>query len=250
MARRGRARNVVSIKCIHCKAREIGLCQPIPIEDLSIVEDIKLGEEQLDAGAHLYHEGDVTGETYNLIEGWIALYHLLPDGRRQILEFLLPGAFFGWHYDAGGPMTHSALCVNDAVVCKFPRQKLIELFMTHPEIALRMTRLCARDRVTVHENLTNLGRRSAIERVAHLLYELHHRLRPGQQWGGTQELPLTQELISDAVGLSPVHTNRTMRNLSRLGAIAYRRGAISIADPDKLARLAALTDDTMLRASA
>lgn len=221
------------LRCLACKARHVGLCQPLGGGELDVVARFKNGDRRLAAGEHLYHEGDVVNEVYNLTGGWVLLYHLLDDGRRQILEILLPGAFFGLQPDANQPMSHSAVCATAAEICVFRRRDIMNLFLERADLAVRTIALCARERIAIHDHLTSLGRRTARERIVHLLVEIDHRLRAIQP-GAPAIVPLTQAQIGDVTGLSEVHVNRILQDLRAEGAVEISRGMLQILRPDKL----------------
>jgi CRP-like cAMP-binding protein len=224
------------LRCFACKARHLGLCQPLGAGDLGIVARFKSGDRRLAACAHLYHEGDVVNEVYNLTGGWVLLYHLLEDGRRQILEILLPGAFFGLQPDSNQPMSHSAVCATAAEFCVFRRRDIMNLFLEHADLAVRTIAMCARERIAIHDHLTSLGRRTARERIVHLLIEIDHRLREIEP-GAPAIVPLTQAQIGDVTGLSEVHVNRILQDLRAEGVVGISRGMLQILRPDKLTEL-------------
>jgi CRP-like cAMP-binding protein len=226
-------------RCVACKARRIGLCQPLAESEIGIVANFKIGDRHFAAGDHLYHEGDLTREVYNLLEGWVLLYQLLPDGRRQIVEILLQGAFFGFQPDIKSEMSHSAVCATPVKVCVFPKSKLIDLFREHTELALRALTMCARDRLGIHEHLTSVGRRTARERLAHLLFELDNRIQ-ARSAGAPSAIPLTQTQIGDALGLSEIHVNRTLQAFRKGGLVSLGRGLIRVLRPGHLAGIAGI----------
>ena len=228
--------------------RDDAICAPLSDDEIAVVETFKSGHRELSAGADLYAQDEVCDELYTLLDGWVYLYQMLEDGRRQILDFALPGAFLGFQPELSAPAAHSAHCLTDISVCVFPRGTLLELFRAHPELALRMAWITARDGALAREHLTNVGRRSARERVAHLLLELFYRVRRGSAPAGENavELPLTQEHIADALGLTTVHVNRTLRALREAGLMAMRGGMLRILDPGALAELAGFDPDIVL----
>jgi CRP/FNR family transcriptional regulator len=228
-----------SRRCVACKARRIGLCQPLADSEIGIVANFKIGDRHLASGDHLYHEGDLINEVYNLLDGWVLLYQLLPDGRRQIVEILLRGAFFGFQPDLRDRMSHSAVCATPVAVCVFPKARLIDLFRDHTELALRALTMCARDRLEIHDHLTSVGRRTARERVAHLLCELDHRLRVSTP-GAETAIPLTQAQIGDALGLTEIHVNRTLQTFREDGLVRTGRGVIHVLRSDRLADIAGI----------
>jgi CRP/FNR family transcriptional regulator len=136
-------------------------------------------------------------------------------------------------------MSHSAVCATPVKVCVFPKSKLIDLFRDHTELALRALTMCARDRLDIHDHLTSVGRRTARERIAHLLFELDHRVR-ARSPGLPTAIPLTQTQIGDALGLSEVHVNRTLQSFREAGLVRLGRGVIGILGPDRLAGIAGI----------
>ncbi len=250
MARNARRRSLsIPANCRTCAVRDEALCAPLSDRELGIVEHFKAGNRVIPAGSDLFHQGEPSSELYTLLDGWVFLYQILEDGRRQILDFALPGAFLGFQPDLAAPMAHAAHCLTDVAVCVFPRKNLFGLFRKHPELALRMAWITARDWTLANEHLTNLGRRSARERVAHLLLELFYRVRLGHPsaHGGTIELPLTQEHIGDALGLTSVHVNRTLRQLRESGLVGLSGRTLRVLDPDALADVAGFDTEVALQ---
>lgn len=227
--------SVFPVSCLACLARHSGLCEPLGDSELSVVDRYRTRQRSFDRGRHIYHEGDVLDEVCSLTSGWVLIYHLMDDGQRQVLEVLLPGAFFGFQPDPRTPVTHSAVCLTPVSVCSFSRARIAGLFREHPEVGLRMIRMCARDRILLHEHITNLGRRTARERVGHFLLQLYQRAFERQGQGKPISLPFGQQDISDVLGLSHVHTNRILQAFKAEGLIETARGAIRVPDAQKLA---------------
>ena len=228
--------------------RNEALCAPLSDGEIAIVEHFKSGNRTLPAGVDLYSQDERCSELFTLLDGWICLYQILEDGRRQILDFALPGAFLGFQPDLDAAADHSAYCLTDIAVCVFPRENLFDLFRAHPELALRMAWITARDGALAREHLTNVGRRSARERVAHLLLELFYRVRrkAGNKSENSIELPLTQEHIADALGLTTVHVNRTLRNLRQAKLLDIHGRVLTVLEPGQLAEVAGFDAEAVL----
>jgi CRP-like cAMP-binding protein len=231
------------VDCQSCQARRRdGLCEGRTLDELRIIAGYKWGDREIRAGEDLFSLGDSCDSIYNLVEGWMILYNLLEDGRRQILHFALPGAVLGFHPAQGAMATYSVQALTDAVVCIIPRKALEPLSKQHPEIGMRLAWLISRDRILAFDHLTSVGRHSAHERVAHLLLELFIRYRA--QWPGSRieemHLPLTQEHIGDAIGLTFVHVNRVLRDMRQEGVVEFRYRRLRILDPDKLTDIAGI----------
>lgn len=228
--------------------RNEALCAPLSDGEIAVVEQFKSGNRTIPAGVDLYSQNEICSDLYTLLDGWVCLYQILEDGRRQILDFALPGAFLGFQPDLDAPASHSAYCLTEIAICVFPRENLFDLFRAHPELALRMAWITARDGALAREHLINVGRRSARERVAHLLLELFYRVRRkiGDGHVNSIELPLTQEHIADALGLTAVHVNRTLRGLRQSKLLGFQGRTLTIREPALLAEVAGFDAEAVL----
>ena len=220
------------------------MCQPLDGERLSIVQAFKSGDRVLPAGSQLYGEGETCSELYNLLDGWVALHRLVDSGRCQILDFALPGAFLGYQPDLAGPMLHGAQCLTDVAVCVFPRQRFVDLLAKHPGLTARLATLQAEELVRAHDHLTNVACRPARSRLANLLLELCSRLRRRHPKLKPLDvkIPLTQNNIADALGLTGVYVNIILRQLREEGLLVFKGGRLQIPDPARLAKIADYSD--------
>ena len=228
--------------CSNCPVRNATVCQAFA-SNLDVVRNYKTGDRILPANAHVYRIGDRLSELFNLLDGWIAIYRILESGRRQILDILLPGAFIGYQPDLNEPMLQGAVCLSDAALCVFPRKSFPELMERHPALAQALVGINAHATLRAQDQITNIGGRSGTTRVAHLLLDLFLRGRKGMPTGGMDvlELPLTQEVIADSLGLTPVYVNRILRDLRERGLVVLRNGMLQIHDLEALAKLAELS---------
>ena len=229
-----------ALACKTCHARHTGLCRPLDNHEEALLAKRLAHQVQLVKGEHIYHEGEITNWLFSLTSGWVLLYHQMRDGNRQGLELLLPGAFLGLLPAPGSPMTHSAVCLTEVRLCSGQADALFDLMREQPEIAIRALRICARDRIHLHELIVDIARRPAMERVARFLIELHLREEFEPDHLANTWLPLSQQDIGDLLGLTVVHTNRVMRRLRDAKAIESRRGGLRILDLRDLSRLAGL----------
>jgi len=183
------------------------------------------------ARTELVHEGAEPARPSLLLHGWISHQRILPDGRRQIVGFTLAGELFGrnWGWQSCALTSHVAL--DDVVVCSAPQANEGSALWE----AYDRERLA--QRLQLIDNITRLGRMDARERVCDLLLELLERLeRSGQTDGNTFAMPLTQECFSDAVGLTPVHLNRTLQACRKSGDLSWRGGLVTLHNPARLDR--------------
>lgn len=196
----------------------------------------KSGDRIVKAGCDLFTQGQRGDAIYRLVSGWVALYNLSADGRRQILQFSLPGAVLAFLPAPGAMMNYSAQALTDVVVCVIPHVNLARLSNENPEFGMQLANLISQDRGLAYDNLTSMGQHSAREKVAHLLLELFIRYR--MRWPGHRieemHLPLTQEQIGDATGLTGVHVNRVLQELREQGIVEFHYRRLRILNPDKL----------------
>lgn len=235
--------------CENCPVRHWTICHALPDEELAILESFKSGERSCDAGQDIYSQGDDLDELYTVLEGWVFLAKLLEDGRRQISQIALPGDFVGYQANLVRPMDHSAHTLTPVRLCVFPRTKFLDFMREHPELSLRLTWMIANYGELGRDRLLSVGRQTAVERVAHFLLELFYRvrLRDPEPIGASIQMPLTQEHIGDALGLTSVHVNRMIRELRERKLVQVVDQTLTIIDPDGLAEIAGFDDDMMDR---
>ena len=184
----------------------------------------------------------VAGYPYSCLyvthRGWLLRYKILHDGSRQIIDFILPGDIFGLQLCLFKASIYSIATVTEATLYSVPISMIDKLFERSPKLSKSLFWSAIRAEAILGEHLTDAARRSAYERVSHLLLELFVRLRKA---GLTQkmsfEMPLTQEHISDALGLTTVHVNRTLRSLREDKLIQFSRGRVTILDFEALSLL-------------
>jgi CRP-like cAMP-binding protein len=225
--------------CAKCPWRDKPPFRAFSPDELAFISTFKAGEHCLPAGSTILVEGEKSDELYTLLAGWAFRYKALPDGRRQILNFVLPGDFLGLQMAMLNSMDHSVEALTDVVLCTFPRAKVWTLYNNHPGLAFDLTWIASREERMLDENLLSVGRRTAAERLAHILLYLLRRARAlGLTHSKTTlRLPFTQQHVADALGLSLVHTNKTLRRLATRGIVTWRDGVLIVDDEDALERL-------------
>lgn len=184
-------------------------------------------------------EGEVPSTVYTLYEGWAVRFKILPDGRRQILGFLLPGDMIVFQALRREPLRFAVQTLTDAQLCAFPAEGMRDLILSDSEREQRLRDRCFRESVMLDSRLTDLGRRSATERLARLILELRARLeRRGLADGNRMPFPLRQRDIADTLGLTPVHVSRVMTALRSQGVIDAARNTVTIANRGRLEEIA------------
>jgi CRP/FNR family transcriptional regulator len=224
--------------CDDCALRQLEAFLPASAEELKTIESFRIGSRRVPAGGAIIEEHRPSAQLFTLYAGWAFRYKTLGDGRRQILNFLLPGDFIGLQDEFADGETHGVEAVTDTTLCAFSRDKLWELFHAQPRLGYAITWLAAREEKLVDDNLVTAGRRNASERVAMLLMHLYRRAqRVGMERDCWVEFPFNQQHLADALGLSLVHTNKTLRRLQNLGLYKLDSGWLRILEPRALETL-------------
>lgn len=227
------------VPCRQCPLRACEVFQPVSDEEIGVIAALKAGELRTGPASTVLQEGAPSDQLFTLLEGWAFRYKTLDDGRRQITSFALPGDFLGIQGSMLGDMDHSVETLTPAVLCAFPRKRIWELYKSCPSLAFDVTWLAARQESILNEHLLSLGRRNAVECAAYYILHLYLRADDvGLVTGGKVRFPFTQEHLADALGLSLVHTNKTLKRLSADGLITWEHGWCLIPDIQPLAELA------------
>ena len=226
-------------RCNECRLRKTGGFMPDTPQELAFIQGYRSATSSLPARATLIHEHAPNGKLFTLYAGWAFRYKTLSDGRRQILNFLLPGDFIGLQQEFAGTAVHGVEALTDIALCEFPRDGLWDLFRSFPNLGYDITWLATREEGIVDSNLLSVGKRTAMERIAALLLHLYRRLdRLGLVDNGSVAFPVSQLHIADNLGLSLVHTNKTLKRLSVLGLHELRDGRLWLHNPRALQTLA------------
>ncbi len=225
------------IPCEACPLRGNLYFRDFTPEELRFISTFKRGELVADPGSVILAEGAHSAQLFTLLSGWAFRYKTLEDGRRQILNFLLPGDLVGLQGSVIGEMEHSVESLSPVVLCVFQRDNLPTLFESYPSLAFDVTWLASREERMLDENLLSVGRRNAMERAAYLIAFLYQR---AEKLGMARKpvIPITQQHVADTLGLSIVHTNKTLRKLVERQLIRWHGRACEVLDPVGLAELA------------
>jgi CRP-like cAMP-binding protein len=236
------------VSCFECALRACGLFKPVSQAELAVINDIKLDHLALPTGSEIIRAGQDSAQLYTLYAGWAFRFKMLPDGRRQILNFLLPGDLIGLQAAMFDAAQHGIEALTDVELCLLPRHKVWDLLGRMPELAFDVTWLGAREESYVDENLLSAGQRSAAERIAALIVILYKRADAlALVTDGTFAFPLSQQHIADALGLSLVHTNKTLARLRRMGMYTQANGSLTLTNPRVLERVAQHFDQELPR---
>jgi CRP-like cAMP-binding protein len=175
-------------------------------------------------------EGETIQGQKLIVSGWVARVRQLSDGRRQILGFLLPGELIGVCHQPEPLAVSTVVALSDAMICTAPSARI-----SH-ELARAYAISHALDEAQLLASIMRLGRLDAYERIIDLLLEFNERLAlSGLATGGNFALPLTQEIMADALGLTAVHVNRMLQRARNNGELTWRGGQVALRDPATLA---------------
>ncbi len=217
--------------CAACALRPRAAFLPVSDEERDTIESFRQGAREVQAGRSIIDEHRVSAQLYTLYSGWAFRYKSLSDGRRQILNFLVPGDFIGLQEEFADGSTHGVEAATDVTLCVFARERLWELFQRQPKLGYDITWLASREEKMVDDNLVTAGRRNATERVAMLLMHLYRRAQGvGMAREGWVEFPFNQQHMADALGLSLVHTNKTLRKLREAKLVEIANETMTIGD--------------------
>jgi CRP-like cAMP-binding protein len=221
--------------------RRLSQCADLAPEEVELLRSLSETPERLPAGTELIAQGERLEHPRLLLAGWACRQRYLSDGRRQIFDFILPGDLYGLCLRPQAVALCNAVTLTRATVSN--ASALGDAVITHPDAYPGLTTAtlmsASTDEAYLLNQMVRIGRQTAYERVAHLILELHHRLKTvGIATDDYMPLPLTQEIIADALGLSIVHLNRTLQQLRRDGVLEVKGGAGRILDAGKLRNIA------------
>ena len=187
----------------------------------------------------LFREGDHNQDLYIVQSGWLFNYIDAPDGQRQIVNIYHPGDVIGFPDMALRERTTNLFAVEAGAICPFPKESMADLYRNSPRLAALMLTIALREETVLIDRLRTFSRSSARARVAYLYLELHARLQVSQKGAQTDMLymPLNQQEIGDAVGLTNVSVSRACKQLEDAGWITTTTRSVRLLDMDALREL-------------
>jgi CRP-like cAMP-binding protein len=208
-------------------------------EERRAIQSLPVRTNQLDARQDIVRVGDRPSHCCLILEGWACRYKLLSEGRRQILSFHIPGDIPDLQSLHLHTMDHSVATMRRAAVAFIEHENLRKLAVDFPRIGALLWRDTLIDAANFREWMVGMGRRSAIERIAHLFCELYVKLQAvGLAKNHRCPLPITQVDLADALGLTSVHINRVLQDMRGQSLIALRSSTLVIEAWDELLRIA------------
>lgn len=240
---------VQATPCDTCPLRENEHFRKFEGDELEFVKQFKTGEMVVKAGSGILRQGHDSAHFFTILEGWALRSKALETGNRQILNFGVSGDFLGLQSVLFDGMDHTVEALTEMRLCVFSRQRIWEIYRSHPGLGYDLTWMAAQEESIIAEHLANVGQRPAFERLAYItLYVFDRARRCGLAQGRTLHLPITQQHLADAMGLSIVHTNKTLKKLKSAGLAEWQRNEVRLLDERRLREVALIDADVTTRA--
>lgn len=203
---------------------------------LDALEQVKTATRKFGPSQDILAFGDRCDAIHLLLSGWAYVFRPLEDGQQIILQFADRGTVIGFHPEPNAIAKYGCRTLSHSTVVVVTHEKLEELFKHSPTVIMHLTTLLSRDRNLAFDTIASFGRNSGRQRIARLLLQFAQRSYGLAQRADARELsiPLTQEHIADATGLSTGHVNRTLGALRRLGVVEFQYRKLRIIDLAKL----------------
>lgn len=222
--------------CENCTAKSLTICATLSADEQArlsaLATSVSLNPHQT-----LFQEGDAAEYVYNITSGSVSLSKAMPDGRRQITDFMGPGDFLG--LNTRSTYTVSAETLTDSWVCRFPRGAFQKLLADSAALEHRMLAMAENELAAAQEQILLLGRKTAMERIASFLQLQAKRSKMRGMPGNPVSLPMTRAEVADYLGLTIETVSRCFTKLRKLDIIGLPAAdRVEIKQPDRLKLLA------------
>jgi CRP-like cAMP-binding protein len=230
--------------------QKLGRLTDLDAEDRKQINALPYTLQRVENGDYLVREGQLVTQCCLLVDGYACRHKTTEDGKRQIVSFHMRGDILDIQHLLLSTADHNVQAISPARVAWIPMEELRKLAWERPNIGKALWRDCLIDASIFREWVLNVGRRGAKARIAHMLCEFIARARVvGLVSDDRCALPLTQEEIGDATGLTNVHVNRMLRILRDEDVIAVGKRELQIMDWNRLREIAGF-DSNYLHAAA
>lgn len=232
----------MTTQCKYCPLNRKSSFVDLSAEDVAYMQKFKVGELSVDAGTPILMQGSNAPQLFSALSGMGIRERHLKNGARQVINFVFPGDFIGLQAGLLGEMGHSVEARTNMRLCVFNRSELWSFFKSHPERAFDITWLAAMEENFLGESLSTVGQRTALQSIAWAIVKIFQR---GEALDlvkhNTMELPFTQRDVADAMGLSLVHTNKTLAKLKQQQLASWSDGKLQVNSLEAIAKIA-MTD--------
>lgn len=226
----------MAVKCENCPLRSKNIFSSFTSDELKFMQRFKVGELIVDPQTTILMEGSNSPQLFTALHGLGLRYKSLSNGNRQVVNFVMPGDFVGLQAGVMGEMGHSVEATTRMTLCVFDRTELWSLFKSHPDRAFDLTWIGAAEELFLGEALSSVGQRTAFQAVAWALVKIFRRgMTLGLVTRGAMALPYRQQDLADALGLSLVHTNKTLAKLRDRQLLNWSDGILTINSVETLA---------------
>lgn len=207
--------------------------------EIEAIEHLCRQPREIGAKKYLSRDGDEIVSFPVILSGWAARYQILRNGARQITRLLLPGDAFYFDSSPDGTAIEEVVTLSPCRIVNILHSDMLQAIDSLPAIGEAMRGYGCMENAVLSSWVVNIGRRDALERMAHLLCESHYRLAlVGGLQGQQFHFPLTQDDLADVLGLTPVHINRKLQQLRQENLITLRSKQLTILDLHELQQIA------------
>lgn len=208
-------------------------------QEVAAVEELCRQPREIGAKKYLSRDGDEMVSFPVILSGWAARYQILRNGARQITRLLLPGDAFYFDCSPDGIAIEEVITLSPCKIVNIHHADMRRVIDRFPAVGEAMRSYGSMENAVLSSWVVNVGRRDALERMAHLICETHYRLSLiDPNIGNQMYFPLTQDDLADVLGLTPVHINRKLQQLRQEDLITLRSKQLSILDLRNLQQIA------------
>ncbi|WP_379922353.1 Crp/Fnr family transcriptional regulator [Erythrobacter sp. R86502] len=212
---------------------------PLNDEEVAAVASLCRQPKDLPAKKYLSRDGDDTVTFPVVLSGWAARYQILRDGARQITRLLLPGDAYYFGCSPDSAAVEEVISLSSCKIVNIAHADMRSVIEQYPAVGEAMRGYGCMENAVMASWVVNVGRRDALERMAHLICEMHYRLAVVEPVRGDSiHFPLTQDDLADVLGLTPVHINRKLQQLRQDNLITLRSKQLKIHDLRTLQQVA------------
>jgi CRP/FNR family transcriptional regulator, anaerobic regulatory protein len=221
----------MAMKCRDCVLRRERCFRPQSDSELDFATAMHRGEITLGSRRPLVKPGQPGGESYTLLEGWMARYRIMPNGTRYVLDVLLPGDFFGTRPSLTSRAVDLVASLTPARLCVLDKNFLPQLVHQQPDLCFKFLRLKANQRDRIEARWAMFATGSAAQRLAYFCLEIFDRLKARRMADTSMcSFPFSRTDLSEILGLSEVHVSRVAAELRRDGLIHLANNILVILD--------------------
>ncbi|MGX0961614.1 CRP-like cAMP-binding protein [Bradyrhizobium japonicum] len=219
--------------------RRLRTSSGISDDDVKEIEQLPIAVRQYPAETPVVRDGERATDCCLIADGFCARSKTIPSGKRQILSIHIPGEIPDLMSLFLHVMDHDLSTLTPCTLGFIRHETLRKLHQRSPSVAELFWRDTLIDSAMFREWIVNVGQRPAPARLAHVMIELRERLRVIERLDGNSfEMPLTQEQIGEALGITAVHANRVIKQLRQEGIVELHRGRVTVLDERKFLELA------------